>query len=71
MPEMDGYEAIRIMRRTDKKTPVLAFTATLLENMEALISETGFNDYVLKPYRPGELKKKILEYAPHRKIEYV
>lgn len=70
MPEMDGYSAIKIIRETDRTTPVLAFTATLLENMDALISDTGFNDYILKPYRPAELKKKILQYAPHRKIEY-
>ena len=70
MPEMDGYAAIKKIRETDKVTPVLAFTATLLEDMSALIYEKGFNDYVLKPYRPAELKKKILQYAPHRKIEY-
>lgn len=70
MPEMDGYAAIKKIRETDEQTPVLAFTATLLEDMSSLIYEKGFNDYVLKPYRPGELKKKILQYAPHRKIEY-
>lgn len=69
MPEMNGYMAIKKIRETDKETPVLAFTATLLENMESLI-ESGFNDYVLKPYRPSELKNKILKYAPHRKIDY-
>lgn len=71
MPEMDGYTAIKIMRDFDKATPVLAFTATLLENMDSLISQDGFNDYVLKPYRPAELKKKILQYAPHRKVDYI
>jgi signal transduction histidine kinase/CheY-like chemotaxis protein len=71
MPEMDGYAAIKKIRETDRVTPVLAFTATLLENMDSLISDTGFNDYVLKPYRPAELKKKILMYAPHRKVDYV
>ena len=71
MPEMNGYEAIKKIRETDKTTPVLAFTATLLENMDSLISEPGFNDYVLKPYRPAELKKKILEYAPHRIVDYI
>ncbi len=70
MPEMDGYAAIKKIRETDRITPVLAFTATLLENMDALIADDKFNDYVLKPYRPAELKKKILQYAPHRKIEY-
>ena len=70
MPEMDGYTAIKKIREFNKQVPVLAFTATLLENMESIISENGFNDYVLKPYRPAELKKKILQYAPHRVVDY-
>ncbi|WP_301921215.1 ATP-binding protein [Ferruginibacter sp.] len=70
MPQMDGYATIKKIRETDLKTPVLAFTASLLEDMESLITESGFNDYVLKPYKPAELKKKILDYAPHRKIDY-
>ena len=70
MPEMDGYTAIKIIRQTDTTTPVLAFTATLLENMDAFLAEAGFNGYVLKPYRPAELKEKIEHYAPHRKIAY-
>ncbi len=71
MPEMDGYTAIKKIRETNTTIPVLAFTATLLENMDSIISENGFNDFVLKPYRPTELKKKILQYAPHRKVDYV
>jgi CheY-like chemotaxis protein len=71
MPEMDGYTAIKKIREFNMQLPVLAFTATLLENMESIISENGFNDYVLKPYRPAELKKKILQYAPHRIVDYV
>lgn len=70
MPEMDGYTAIKIIRTTDTVTPVLAFTASLLENMDTILTEAGFNDYVLKPYRPAELRAKIEMYAPHRKIEY-
>lgn len=70
MPQMDGYATIKKIRETDLKIPVLAFTASLLEDMESLITESGFNDYVLKPYKPAELKKKILDYAPHRKIDY-
>ncbi len=71
MPEMDGYTAIKIIRKTDTTTPVLAFTATLLENMDTMLAEAGFDGYVLKPFRPAELKAKIEKYAPHRKIEYV
>ncbi len=70
MPEMDGYTAIKIIRTTDTETPVLAFTASLLENMDEFLADAGFNGYVLKPYRPAELKEKIELFAPHRKIEY-
>lgn len=70
MPEMDGYTTIRILRETNKDLPVIAFTAALLEDMDSLVSkETGFNDYVLKPFRPAELKKKIEKYTD-RKIDY-
>jgi signal transduction histidine kinase len=70
MPEMNGYTAANIIRETDKIIPIIAFTATLLEDMNKLISEGGFNDYMLKPFRPVELKKKIELYSPHRKIDY-
>jgi signal transduction histidine kinase/ActR/RegA family two-component response regulator len=70
MPEMNGYTAVNIIRQTNTVIPIIAFTATLLEDMDALISKEGFNDYMLKPFRPAELKKKIEMYSPHRKIEY-
>jgi CheY-like chemotaxis protein len=70
MPEMNGYTAANIIRATDKALPIIAFTATLLEDMNKLITEGGFNDYMLKPFRPAELKKKIELYSPHRKIDY-
>jgi len=71
MPEMNGYMAVKKIRETDTEIPVIAFTAALLENMDSLITESGFNDYVLKPFRPADLKKKIEYYVPHRKIEYI
>ena len=69
MPEMNGYTALEKIRETDITTPVIAFTATMLENMETLITETGFTDYVLKPFRPSDLKQKIEKYC-QRKIDY-
>ncbi len=69
MPEMNGYTALRIIREMNIDTPVLAFTATLLENPETLITEAGFTDYVVKPFRPDDLKRKIAKYC-ERKIDY-
>jgi len=70
MPEMNGYTATKIIRENNNPVPVIAFTATLLENMNLLITKSGFNDYILKPFKPGDLKKVIEKFVPNRKIEY-
>ena len=69
MPEMNGYATINKIREMGISTPVIAFTATLLENMDSLITDAGFTDYVLKPFRPSDLKKKIEMYC-ERKVDY-
>ena len=71
MPEMNGYAATKIIRETDNSIPIIAFTATLLDDMDNLISKEGFNDYILKPFKPSDLKSIIEKFAPNRKIEYV
>jgi signal transduction histidine kinase/CheY-like chemotaxis protein len=70
MPEMNGYDAVKIIRETNTTIPIIAFTATLLDNMDSLITNDGFDDYILKPFRPADLKRKIEKFIPYRKIEY-
>lgn len=57
MPEMDGLETLRELRRTDRRTPVVMFS-TLTERaakatLEAL--SLGANDYVTKPANVGSV----------------
>jgi CheY-like chemotaxis protein len=70
MPEMNGYTTVKIIRETNTQVPIIAFTATLLENMESLVVDNGFNDYILKPFSPSVLKKKIEKFVTYRKMEY-
>ena len=69
MPEMNGYTALKKIREMHIDTPVIAFTATMLENLDTLITEAGFTDYVVKPFRPAELRKKLEMYC-ERKVDY-
>ncbi|MEK7431609.1 MAG: PAS domain-containing protein [Cyanobacteriota bacterium] len=63
MPEMDGYTATEIIRRDDKKIPILALTASsTLEDMERA-KKTGFNDFIVKPFNPDDLYNKIIDYT--------
>ena len=58
MPEMDGYEFIRIYRQ-EKATPVILLTAKLEEMDKVIGLELGADDYVTKPFGLRELLARI------------
>ncbi len=64
MPEMDGYELVQEIKKIDSQVPVIAFTAAVYDNMLEDLNNKGFTDYLQKPFRPADLHKKILKYAP-------
>ncbi|QHT69903.1 response regulator [Rhodocytophaga rosea] len=62
MPEMDGYQAIKYIRQhmAEKKTiPIIALTAHAIKEEIEKCFFAGVNDYVSKPFSPGELIRKI------------
>lgn len=60
MPEMDGKTAVKKINLLKKDIPSLAFTASVYENMKQDLLQTGFTDYILKPFKPEELYRKIV-----------
>lgn len=66
MPELDGYEATRGIRNLQEpyfqEVPIIALTASAMAVDLNTLCETGFNDYVTKPFQPRELEEKILKY---------
>ena len=66
MPEMDGYEATRQIRKFNKNVIIIAQTAYALEgDMEKAI-EAGCNDYIAKPIKAEELKQMIIKYLKNK-----
>ena len=61
MPEMDGWEATRILRTIPetKDIPILAITAlSRTSDLKAWI-DAGCNDYIVKPFTFDELRRKV------------
>jgi signal transduction histidine kinase/CheY-like chemotaxis protein len=54
MPEMDGYEATRVIKAQERfsSLPVIAMTAHALADAQVMAKEAGMIDYIIKPIDP-------------------
>lgn len=59
LPDMDGREACRAMRKQGLKCPVIMLTGADSEADTILGLESGANDYVTKPFRIGVLLARM------------
>ena len=71
MPEMDGFEASREIRRHEKVTaagrvPIIALTANAMQGDRDLCLRAGMDDYLSKPVRTQELREMLLRWLPNK-----
>ena len=61
MPEMNGFEAARLIRQVPKtrSIPILAITAGLSNRIEEECSRIGFDDFMAKPFTYEQLVPRI------------
>ncbi len=59
LPDMDGREVCRLMRRSGVKSPVIMLTAAESDADTILALDAGANDYVTKPFRLGVLLARL------------
>ena len=61
MPEMDGYDAIRHIRKDMSlaSLPIIVVTAEDGPGVETRVLELGADDYMIKPFEPTVLLSRV------------
>ena len=61
MPVMDGPAMLAKMREGGSKIPVIMLTSESKRSIVANAMRLGISDYILKPFKPEELRTKMLK----------
>ena len=69
LPEMDGYEATRQIRKFNSKVMIFAQTAFAQNGDEEKAIKAGCNDYISKPIQRDILIEKIQTHFAKRQIK--
>lgn len=66
MPDLDGFEATMAIRKLEgdyyKNLPIVALTASSLNDELARYRDSGLNGHLMKPINPEAFKKIIMEF---------
>ncbi|MCD8140053.1 MAG: response regulator [Planctomycetaceae bacterium] len=71
MPDIDGIEVTEDIRSHDgpnKRTPIVALTANVVNDMRSFYLQAGMDDFVGKPIDRNELTRVLKQWLPPEKI---
>ncbi|MBP0984703.1 MAG: response regulator [Oscillospiraceae bacterium] len=73
MPEMDGVEAVQIIRAMEgeyyQKLPIIALTANAVNGARDMFMSSGFNDFLAKPIELSALDRVLRNYLPREYMQ--
>ena len=71
MPEMDGIEAVQLIRsecgENGTQPVIIALTANAMEGVREMFLENGFQDFITKPLDKKALNEALLKWIPEQR----
>jgi CheY-like chemotaxis protein len=61
LPDINGLEIVRIIRKTNKKVKIIAQTAFVMPDDKQKALEAGCNDFIAKPLQADLLFEKMTQ----------
>lgn len=71
MPEEDGFSFAKKLRAIHPHIPLVALTANVMHEERQLLSASGFNDILTKPYKEQQLIDKIIAWTQNNTVETI
>ena len=71
LPEVDGIQILKTIRKNGLKTPVIMLTAKDTVDDRVFGLENGADDYLVKPFATKELIARVKALARRKSTEYV
>ncbi len=75
MPEMDGIETLKEIRKLNRKTSkeciIIAFTANAVSGARDMFLKEGFDEFISKPVELMELERVLKKSLPKSSYKYV
>ena len=68
MPEMDGAEAVKIIRQMGVTSPIIALTANAVTGARELLLASGMNDFLSKPIIKSSFISILKNWIPAGKL---
>ena len=74
MPDIDGFEATRLIRRGASEVlnpgvPIIAMTASTMQGDRERCISAGMNDFIAKPVQIGELMNVLARWLVIKRMD--
>lgn len=62
MPEVTGFELTKMIRDKGIKTPIIAVSGNVIDEVKDKAIEVGMDDFIVKPIKPSEIIRMLRKY---------